>query len=232
MGVNAGHITDARNANYGPLGLDRTQSLSINYIYDVPTLARPGSFLDNPGGKNIIDGWQLSGLTSISSGAPVNVTYNVSGVAGATSNRTITGSEDVGPRVVLTCNPNLPRSERTIDRWIDTSCFAPAAKGSTQMDSGFNRLRGPGVNQWDMNVFKNIQLGERVRAQLRLEAYNVFNTPQWGSFNGTVTFNAAGQAINLPTQLGGTGGRLGFGALNSIRGNSNRILQIAAKLYF
>jgi hypothetical protein len=234
LGVIAGHITDARGASYGPLGLDRTHSLSFNYIYDVPSLARPSSFLDNPVGKAVFNGWQLSGLTSISSGAPVNVNYNVTGVSAQALNRQITGSEEQGPRVVFTCNPNLSRGERSIDRWIDSSCFAPAAKGSTQMDSGLNRLRGPGVHQWDMNVFKNIPFGERVRAQLRLEAYNVFNTPQWGSFNSTLTFNsnAAGQVINLPTQLGGTGGRLGFGALNSIRANSQRILQIAAKLYF
>lgn len=232
LGVGAGHPTDARGANYGPLGLDRTQSLAINYIYDFPSLARAFAFLDNPVGRNVFDGWQLSGLTSIASGAPVNVTYNITGVAGTALNRQITGSEDWSPRVVLTCNPNLPRSERTIDRWIDTSCFAPAQKGSVGMDSGYNRLRGPGLNQWDMNLFKNILFGERVRAQLRLEAYNVFNTPQWGSFNGTITFNAQGQVINLPTQLGGTGGRLGFGALNSIRANSNRIVQVAAKLYF
>ena len=70
------------------------------------------------------------------------------------------------------------------------------------------------------------------RSQLRLETYNVFNTTQWGGVNTTANFNAAGVITNLPTQLGGTGGRLGFGALNSVRTNSQRIVQIAAKLYF
>ena len=62
--------------------------------------------------------------------------------------------------------------------------------------------------------------------------YNAFNHTEWGTFNTALQFNAAGQVVNLPTQLGGTGGRLGFGALNSIRANSQRILQIAAKFYF
>lgn len=137
------------------------------------------------------------------------------------------------PRVVFTCDPNLPRGDRTIDRFIDTSCFAPAVKGSQQMDSGLNRLRGPGLQNWDMSLFKNIGLGnESRRLQLRLEAFNAFNHTEWGSFNNTIQFNAAGKIVNLPTQLGGTGGRLGFGALNSIRASSQRILQIAAKLYF
>jgi hypothetical protein len=234
LGVIQGHITDARKANYGPLGLDRTQSLAINYIYDIPSLARPKSFLGNAVGKAVFDGWQLSGLTSVSSGAPVNVSYSITGVGGAQLNRQITGSEDVAPRVVFTCNPNLSRDARNIDQFINTSCFAPAAKGSQQMDSGLNRIHGPGLHQWDMNVFKNIQVGEKgPRIQLRLEAYNAFNHTQWGGLNLAAQFNAAGQLINRPTQLGGSANnRFGFGALNAVRGNSQRILQVAAKLYF
>ena len=85
-----------------------------------------------------------------------------------------------------------------------------------------------------MSLFKNVRLGanESRRLQLRLEAFNVFNHTQWGSINSTAQFNAAGKIVNLPTQLGGSGGRLGFGALNGIRASSQRILQIAAKLYF
>ena len=40
------------------------------------------------------------------------------------------------------------------------------------------------------------------------------------------------QIINLPTQLGGTGGRFGFGAENTVRTGSQRILQIAVKASF
>src|SRR5262249_32762137 len=146
-------------------------------IYDIPSIARRGSFLDNAVAKVVVNGWQLSGLTSMSVGAPVNVTYSVTGIGAAQLNRQITGSEDIAPRVVFTCNPNLSRGDRNIDAFINTSCFAPAAKGSQQMDSGLNRLRGPGLHQWDMSLFKNVRLGENAnrRLQLRLEAFNVFN---------------------------------------------------------
>jgi len=50
--------------------------------------------------------------------------------------------------------------------------------------------------------------------------------------NLNATFNTAGQITNLPAALGGNGGRFGFGALNTVRANSQRILQIAAKFYF
>ena len=229
LGVSVGHITDTRAAGYGPLPQDRTQSLVVNYIYDLPGVHK-GSFLDNAATRLVVNGWQLSGLTSVSSGAPVNVTYGVSGVAGTTLNRMITGSEDVAPRVVFTCNPNVSGS---IDAFVNTSCFAPAQKGSVGLDSGYDRLRGPGLQNWDMSLFKNVSIKEgRAHIQLRLEAYNAFNHTEWGSFNNAITFNAAGKIANLPTQLGGTGGRLGFGALNSVRLNSQRILQVGAKIYF
>jgi hypothetical protein len=233
LGVSVGHITDTRTAGYGPLPQDRTQSLVVNYNYDIPGI-RKGSFLDNAATRLVVNGWQLSGLTSISSGAPTNITssgatlgYAVSGVAQTTLNRTITGSEDVAPRVVLTCNPNISGS---IDAFINTSCFAPAQKGSVGLDSGYDRLRGPGLQNWDMSLFKNVSIKEKIRIQLRLEAYNAFNHTEWSSFNTALTFNTAGKVANLPTQLGGSGGRLGFGALNNTR--APRILQIGAKLYF
>jgi hypothetical protein len=102
------------------------------------------------------------------------------------------------------------------------------------LDSGYDRLRGPGLQNWDMSLFKNIPIKEgRAHIELRLEAYNAFNHAEWGSFNTLATFNPSTLKIsNLPTQLGGTGGRLGFGALNTIRANSQRILQVGAKLYF
>jgi hypothetical protein len=65
-----------------------------------------------------------------------------------------------------------------------------------------------------------------------LEACNAFNHAEWATFNSALQFNAAGKVVNLPSQLGGTGGRLGFGALNTLRANSQRIAQIAVKLYF
>jgi hypothetical protein len=133
--------------------------------------------------------------------------------------------------VVLTCNPNLSRSDRNIDAFINTSCFAPAQKGSVGLDSGYDRLRGPGLENWDMSLFKNVSIKEgRARIQLRLEAFNAFNHTEWGSFVSSITFNSAGKIANLPTQLGGTGGRFAFGALNSIR--AARIVQIGAKIYF
>jgi hypothetical protein len=231
LGVAVGNPLNTRTAGYGPLPQDRTQSFVLNYIYDIPGLSRKG-FLDNAFGRMVFNGWQFSGLTSISSGAPTNVTYSVTGIGATTLNRQITGSEDIAPRVVMTCNPNEHSGSSNLYNYVNAACFAPAQKGSVGMDSGYDRVRGPGLDNWDMSLFKNIAIKERARIQLRLEAFNAFNHTEWATFNTAIQFNAAGQILNLPTQLGGGGGRLGFGALNSVRANSQRILQIAAKFTF
>jgi hypothetical protein len=231
LGVSVGNQLSSRTAGYGPLPQDRTQSLVLNYIYDLPKV-RNSSFLDHAAYRLILNGWQLSGLTSMSSGAPINVTYGISGVGATTLNRQITGSEDVAPRVVLTCNPNQSWGDRNINAFLNTSCFAPAQKGSVGMDSGYDRLRGPGLDNWDMSLFKNVSIKEKARIQLRLEAYNALNHTEWGTVASSITFNSAGAITNLPSQFGGTGGRFGFGSLSQVRTNSQRILQIGAKFYF
>ncbi len=232
-----GNPLNHRKADYGLLTFDRTQNLVINYQYDVPSAAIPGSFLDNPVGRAVLGGWQVSGITSMSSGAPLTPTYSIQGVGAATLNRRITGSEGWAPRVVLTCNPNIPGGDRALYAYFNTSCFAPAVPGSTGMDSAIRPLRGPGPNNWDLSVFKKFRLGDNERRflQMRLEMFNAFNHTQWNSVNAAAQFDASGKIINLPSALGGGGGRFGFGALGGSTGSgvrAPRSIQIAAKVMF
>jgi hypothetical protein len=231
-----------RQGMYGPLDFDRTQMLTVNYLFNLPEFASKSSYLNHALGRGALNGWQLSGLTAISSGAPINSSggssalYSVSTatttVSGAQLNREVTGSEDVAPRYVFTCNPYSGGGGS--QSFFNAACFAPAPKGSVGIDSGWNRLRGPGFNNWDMSVFKKFQVGkdESRYLQLRLEAFNAPNHTEWSSVNVNATFNAAGQIANLPSAFGGSGGRFGFAALNGVRSNSQRILQIAVKFYF
>jgi len=232
-----------RKADYGLLHYDRTQALVVNYIYNVPQVARKGTALGNPVFKAILNGWQISGITSLSSGAPLVVgdgtsvsgtgKYSVQGVGATTLNRRITGSEGWAPRPLITCNPNLSPGDRTLGAFINTSCFMPAVKGSMGMDSAIRPFRGPGINNWDLSLFKRIPLGanEQRYIQLRFEMYNAWNHTQWSSFNYTPTFDPnTGKITNLSSLVGGGGGRFGFGALNAVRNPRN--IQIGAKLYF
>ena len=79
-------------------------------------------------------------------------------------------------------------------------------------NSGRNILRGPGLNNWDLSIFKNFRFSESINLQFRAEAFNAFNHTQ---------FNNPNTNIELPTQ----GGRI-FSAKDP------RIGQVALKLYF
>ncbi len=242
-----GNFADHRKADYGLLTFDRTQALVVNYIYNMPRFARDGTALANPVFKTLLNGWQISGITSLSSGSPLSVgggtsvsangSYNIQGVGATTLNREITGSEGWAARPVLTCNPNLSPGDRTLGAFINTSCFQPAVKGSMGMDSAVRPMRGPGVNNWDLSVFKKIPLGKSEERffQLRFEMYNAWNHTQWSAINFTPTFDkTTGKITNLSTLLTGgatpNGGRFGFGALSTAR--NPRTLQLGAKIYF
>jgi len=227
-----------RGTDYGPLSFDRRHSLSIDYLYNVPDLSTKVGFLNNVGWKQLFGGWQISGITSFVTGMPApyggagSITYILTNAQGSALNRLTTGSEDVGPRPVFKCNPKAIDATRT--RYVDDTCIAPAPRGSVGNDSGRNAIYGPGINNWDISVFKKFQYwkdrNERY-LQLRLEMYNAFNHTQWSNFNRSATIDpATGKVANLPTARGGTGGAFGFGALSSNR--AARALQLAAKIYF
>jgi len=219
-----------RVANYGPLTFDRRHMLVINYVYDLPKLAE-NNFLDNPVGRAIFNNWTVSGITSFIAGQPDALGYNISGES--ILNRKVTGSDTWGPRLVLSRSPILSSGARAWDRFIDTSVVAPAAVGSKGMDSAWRQVVRPGINNWDVSVFKNFPFTKDTAryVQLRLEMFNAPNHPQFSDFNRTATFNAAGQLTNLPTSRGGpTGQTYGFGAVNAAR--NPRIIQLATKVYF
>ncbi|WP_180540564.1 TonB-dependent receptor [Nevskia soli] len=218
-------------ANYGPLGFDRTQILVVNYIYNVPAVGRNGNVFDNPIGHIVLNHWVLSGITTWETGEPFTASYNTP-ANGANINLGTTGSPSFGPRLVEVGNLYGPNS--SIYNYLNPAAFFPAQPGSEGFESGENNLRLPSFWNFDLSVFKDIPLPrEGMKFELRLEAFNVFNHPEFNGVNSAVTFSSLAPnatITNLPTALGGGGGVSGFGALNSTR--QPRIVQIAAKFYF
>ncbi|MCU0736609.1 MAG: hypothetical protein MUF20_14010, partial [Methylotetracoccus sp.] len=126
---------DIRVWNYGLADHDRTHVFKLNWMYEVPNLR-----VDNLAAKLALHGWQLSGITTFQSGAPMAAGL---GTVVATD---ITGSPTEGARVVLTGNPVLPKSERTFDKFFRTDVFRMPAIG-TFGNAARNYMRGPGINQ-------------------------------------------------------------------------------------
>ena len=71
-------------------------------------------------------------------------------------------------------------ADPTIDQWFDPTAFQPTTDTTgTYGDSGRNILRGPGQFNIDMSLIKNTRIG-KADLELRIEAFNVLNHPQFG----------------------------------------------------
>lgn len=198
----------ARNWNYGYSGLDRTHNLRINFLYDLP--ATPWN---NAVSRWALNRWQISGIGSFISGAPVNVGFSTS------NNRDITGTPSINARIVVLDKVDLPKSERTFQRYFRTDVFALPAQG-TLGNAGKYLLRGPGIENWDLSLVKGFPIREPLLLQFRAEFYNAFNHTQFSGVNSTAPFDASGNLITTST----------FGQITSAR--LPRQIQFALRFRF
>lgn len=128
--------------------------------------------------QKLIAGWQLNGIATVSSGTPFTV-YDTRNVAQQGSHPEITGF--AGSRPDLIADPNS--GTRTVDRWVSPSVFRrldAVAEAGRFGNSGRNIARAPGQGNLDLSAFKNWNLSEQVRLQLRIEAFNVTNHANFG----------------------------------------------------
>ncbi|MEO7144564.1 MAG: hypothetical protein ABI165_13780, partial [Bryobacteraceae bacterium] len=63
-------------------------------------------------------------------------------------------------------------------------------------NAGVGVLRGPGVNNWDISLYRLIHMGERETFQLRLETYNTFNHTQFSTLSTQAKFDAQGNQVD------------------------------------
>jgi hypothetical protein len=198
-------VADNRARNYTSAGR-RPHVLVFNYSYEVLSQKWSNAFA-----KAVFGNWQFSGVTTITSGTFGGFGYNYANVpTGVLSG---TGSiNGGGSRVVLTCDPNLSRSDRTFDRQFRTECIAPPTDQFRLGTALNDEYLGPGYMNWDLSAFKTVPLGGTRRLQVRVELYNAFNTDQWTNVNTTATFDYTTGALTNAN----TFGRL-TGATNSAR---------------
>jgi|RhiMetdeSRZDD1v2_1073273.scaffolds.fasta_scaffold61082_5 hypothetical protein len=179
-----------REAFYGPTNFDRRHVLAINYVYSTPRFAWGNTWT-----RLATDGWQLSGVTQVRTGAPFTPGFSVQGAG----NQNITGSATEGARigVVAGCDP-YTHLEDPFNR-LNPACFFAPLPGSRGLESGINYLHGPGLINFDMSLQKEFSVKEGVRLQLRLDAFNVFNHANFAGYNGNLAFGAYPQANGIVT---------------------------------
>jgi hypothetical protein len=183
--------------DYGRSNWDIPHRFVASWTYELPFLRNSNVAVF----KHVLGGWQANGILISQSGYPVNIT-----VPGDPAN---IGFQNQRPNLLRDATANCGGGRLT--GCIPADAFALPAQftfGTTPR----NYLRGPGFTNVDFSVFKNVQITERMRFQIRGEAFNLLNTPQFGNPNAVLTTAQ-------------------FGTITGTQ-NDNRQIQIGLKLLF
>ena len=243
---------DTRGRSYGILSFDRTHIFNFSYNYNLPDVAR-GSF-SNKFTRGVFNGWQMSGITTFQSGAPIRLNFGGAITNAANlfaffgSNAAIgSGASRGGIRPILLSNTQTGRSKNN-DTYLQLSQIKiPTFGNSGPYESPFY-VRAPKTHNFDVSFFKNLNFSESKKIQFRAGFFNVFNQAFAGTGDINTTLNttcnvtaAAGinNGVGQTTQAicdprGGfsfdANTISNFGKVTTKRGH--RRIEVALKFYF
>jgi hypothetical protein len=170
---------------------DITQNFVVSYSYQVP-LER---WLH---AKNCwTQGWEFSGITRFSSGLPVTlINYGDNSLLGAEPNGI--NNYGVDEPDVAAGSLHLNRHPRNGQPYFNAGLFSENALG-TPGNASRRYFHGPGMENFDMALLKNLRLTESKSLQFRLEAFNVFNHAQFfgpQAVDGNISSATFGQVVS------------------------------------
>jgi len=168
----------------------RTHIANASLLLMLPTLA------NNPSGfvKNVFGDWQLSSIVQYTSGAPIMV---MAGTVPGTNE--IAGTGDTGtirPNIVpgTDCNVDNGTAQILNPAHFTLNGFQLGAQGN----AGRGACYGPSYFQTDMALYKNVNISNRLKLQLRFEGFNIFNTVNFKHAGGNWTYNATAATLDAP----------------------------------
>ena len=167
-------------AERGRSNFDVSHRLSVSYSY-----AFPHRFVEGMAGK-LLNGWETFGIVTLQTGRPFTVAL-LPEIDNSGTGRSILGF-GTNDRPNLIGNPEL--SNPTTSQWFNTAAFAFSAPG-TFGNAGRNIVDGPGFQSVNASLVKNTAFTESVSLQFRVEAFNLFNHPNFNlpdNFLGSPTF--------------------------------------------
>jgi hypothetical protein len=200
-------LVSPRVWQYGLAGYDRTHVLKLNFVWAVPKAP-----WKNVISRYTLNDWNISGIATMSSGAPTAIGYSFVNPVD------ITGTASQGARISQTGDGNLPASERTFSRNFRTEVFIPPAVG-TIGNSARTSVRLPGFHNWDLTAAKAFAVTEKARLQFRAEFYNAFNHTQFSAFDTAARFDGQNRQVNAR-----------FGEMTGAR--AARLIQLALRFTF
>jgi hypothetical protein len=177
--------------DYGPASFNQPQNLIVSYVY------APNFFKEDHGVKGaVLGGWEVSGITTYTSGFSMTITQTEDPFSCTTCNASDPsyfpgqGIRGLGIASYGSARPNqvapvVMTKKPGAAGWFSASSFNAASAQWGNVGTG--TLLGPGFEKWDMALAKNTTLYKDVKMQLRIEAFDLFNHPNFSSVGTTCT---------------------------------------------
>jgi hypothetical protein len=190
------YVSGFSRFEYGPSPFDHTHNFVASYVWQLPNFSGHSSIV-----RAVAGNWGWSGIFSAQTGDAMTVYAGTDVAAVGTNERAVIAGAPYGGNACT--NPSVPCAN-----WLNPSSFAlplsatktPAAQYESYPYKYGNiakgSLRGPGHNNWDMSVYKNIQFTEHTRLQFRAEAFNTFNHTPLGDPVTTVNSGGFGSILS------------------------------------
>lgn len=211
--VNPRRPEDGNNltSDWGRSTLDIRHKVAISWVYDLPKIKSDNAFV-----KGVFHGWQVGGAYLAQSGQPITAqsARDANGNGDSAGDRAILNSSGTGmtgsdiapvymvctPQVGGGCTPTgatsftspLDADDNPIYSTIGYYALTPGARFvragvGTRTNIARNTLASPGLNNWDMSLFRNVKFSEKKSLQFRAEFFNVFNHRQFSFANSGVS---------------------------------------------
>jgi Carboxypeptidase regulatory-like domain len=195
------------SANYGNSDQDQRQFFTLSTLYELPFgHGKRFGALWNGFLNSLAGGWQWNNIVTMGTGTPFDVFVN-----GNPSNR---------PDYLGNAQNGMLEAANGGLRWIDFAAFVapPTNAGGVFTRPGSlsrNFFHGPGIQTWDMSLFKTFDVTDRAKLQFRTEGYNILNTPQFTNPDANLS-----------------DGQNDFGIIRATRAFSERQIQFALRITF
>ena len=203
---------DFRNldADYALSGYHQPYNSTTSFVWALPFGRGKhwGSGL-SPAMDLLVGGWQIAGINTITPGEMVTLQYTPAPafqVSAITND--FSGANNYRPNV--TCDPYATPGQQSITNWFNPACVAAPTDPSQPFGSSpRNNVRGPDFWQVDLAATKSIPLGGRLKLQVRVEAFNLFDRVNFtspaanrsNSTFGTITSTFDARQVQLGVKM-------------------------------
>ncbi|HEY6967838.1 MAG TPA: TonB-dependent receptor [Candidatus Angelobacter sp.] len=172
------------HCDYGPSQQDRRHVFTANYVYNLPFYKSQQGFVGH-----VLGGWEFAGITSYQSGLPFTIS---SPFDSDPAGEGCLGPSPCAVRPDMISDPN--NAPHTLLQWFNPAAFAAVPAGQFRNGTaGRGAVRGPGFERWDLSLYKNIKMTERLNGQFRFEAFNALNHTNYNTVQTSMTSPAFGQ---------------------------------------